>query len=110
RVPLGSSVGDPSLDQAYVLVGKTTDVGEFPVSGDRLPRRHLPELDGLQDVVESLVGIAVDAERKRRDLTRAVTGLAVSLEDPDGLVVEGDAAVAAVGPSGCARAGAAGGG
>ena len=93
RVSLGRAIGDPARDEPDLVVREPAYVGELAVTRQGFPGRHVARLDRLHDVVTLRVRILVSGQRKRCDLARPVTGLAISLEDPDDLVVEGDAAI-----------------
>src|SRR5439155_20096391 len=92
--PLRRAVGDPAGDQADLVLGEPAEVGELAVARNRLPRRHVAGLDRLANVVAPRVRVLVVGERERRELAGAVAGLAVALEDPDDLLVEGHGPIA----------------
>jgi hypothetical protein len=49
--------------------------------GNGRPGRHLPALDGAENLLAPAVGLVVAGERERRDIAVAVTGLTVLGEE-----------------------------
>src|SRR3989442_9918683 len=70
-------------------VGESARLDEIAEPGHGLPGRHRAPFDGVSDVVQALVHIAIGEQRKRRVLPGAVTRLAACLENPYDLVIEG---------------------
>ncbi|PYN43105.1 MAG: hypothetical protein DMD95_14930, partial [Candidatus Rokuibacteriota bacterium] len=67
---------DPPHQRRELEVGESARIDEVAEPGHGLPWRHDAPLDGVSDVVQALVHIAIGEQRKRRVLSGAVTRLA----------------------------------
>jgi hypothetical protein len=89
-IAFGGARRHPALDEGNLRLGETPGLEEIAEAGYRVPGRHLPRLSHVADLPPVGVSVAVGHERERRDLSQAMTRLAVRLEDANDLLVEGD--------------------